>query len=190
MKKILIAALAASTAFAAPAFAAPSTTDSFDVTAQVAKTCTMEGLNDIALGSLSINTTAGSNALLLNSNTAVMGNQAWLSCNDTNTMSIAFSGGAVPLLRSVSRDFVAGVDDAGFKDTINYQLDVHNFRSSGTQPFCRSVVTPGCHLITQARGAIHRRISFEARVLSSENQDARPLADNYKDTVTVTVSTI
>ena len=190
MKKILIATLVATSAIASPAWAAPSTSDSFDVNAHVAKTCTMEGLNDINLGALSINETAGSNALLLNSDTSATGNHAWLSCNDTNVMSIGFTGGHVPLLRSVSRDFQPGVDDPGFKDTINYRLDVNNYRSSGTQPFCQSVATSGCHLITQPRGAVHRQISFTARVLASDNQDARPLADLYSDTVTVTVSTV
>lgn len=189
MKKIVIAALAAS-AFATPALANPSATDSFDVIAHVAKHCTMEGLSDIDMGGLSVNETAGANALLLNSDSSHFGNQAWLSCNDTNAMSISFSGGAVPLLRSVSRNFVPGVDDPGFKDTINYRLNVHNYRSSGTQPFCMSTGTPGCHLVAQPRGAVHRQIQFQAQVLASENQDARPLADTYKDTVTVTVSTI
>ena len=189
MKKIAFAMIAMSTAFATPAYAAPSATDSFEVSGHVLKTCTMENLNDIPLGIISINTTAGQNALLINHDASANGNQAWLSCNDNNQMSISFTGGAVPLLRSDTRDFIPGVDDPGFKDTINYRLDVNNYKSSGAQPFCRSVGTPGCHLVTP-RGAVHRQISFTATVPAADNQDARPLADTYRDIVTVTVSTI
>ena len=53
MKKLLLAATATAVMLSsAPAFAANNDSDTFDINASVAKTCTMENINDISLGTL------------------------------------------------------------------------------------------------------------------------------------------
>ena len=59
MKK-LFAVAALSAMLSTPAFAADSDSESFDINANVAETCTMEGISDIELGTLSINTNSAS----------------------------------------------------------------------------------------------------------------------------------
>lgn len=182
MNKLLIASL--SVMFAAtPAFASPAEED-FDINANVAQTCTMEGINDIDLGTLSINTTAGSGALFINNTSNEDTNGFWVSCNDTNKMLIKAEAG---VLQNQTRSFQAG-DDAGFKDTINYSVYALNYQNNGTGPEHKSGV--GSTGQNTSRGAIHRQVKLRARVRANENTDARPLAGEYQDTVTVTVTTV
>jgi spore coat protein U-like protein len=183
MKK-LFAVAAMSAMLSTPAFAADSDSESFDINANVAETCTMEGISDIDLGTLSINTTAGNNALFLNGASADNAGEFWLSCNDTNRMTIVPTLGK---LKNTTRPLGAG-DDAGFKDTINYTVAALNYRNGFLQPSYNSLLGP--LLQNQSRGAIHRKIDMGAAVTLLGNLDARPLAGVYKDTVTVTVTTI
>ena len=112
MKK-LFAVAALSAMLSTPAFAADSDSESFDINANVAETCTMEGISDIELGTLSINTNAGSNALFLNGASADNAGEFWLSCNESNRMSIVPTLGK---LKNQTPTLQPG-DDAAFKDT-------------------------------------------------------------------------
>lgn len=179
MKNILMIAVASSAMLASPAFAAE---EDFDINANVAETCTMEGISDIELGTLSINTTAGSNALFINGPAADNAGEFWLSCNDTNKMSIVPTNGK---LVNLDRSVQPG-DDAGFKHTINYSVAALNYRNGLFQPSYNSLVGPLFQ--SQSRGAIHRKIDMGALVTALGNMDARPLAGRYQDTVTVTVT--
>lgn len=183
MKK-LFAVAALSAMLSTPAFAADSDSESFDINASVAETCTMEGISDIELGTLSINTNAGSNALFLNGASADNAGEFWLSCNESNRMSIVPTLGK---LKNQTRTLQPG-DDAGFKDTINYSVAALNYRNGLIQPAYNSLTGPLFQ--SQSRGAIHRKIDMGAAVTFLGNLDARPLAGTYKDTVTVTVTTI
>ncbi|HWV61776.1 MAG TPA: hypothetical protein VN034_14025 [Sphingopyxis sp.] len=167
-----------------PAFAADSDSESFDITANVAETCTMEGISDIELGALSINTNAGSTALFLNGLSADNAGEFWLSCNESNRMSIVPTLGR---LKNQTRSVQPG-DDNGFKDTINYSVAALNYRNGFLQPSFNSLTGPLFQNLQ--RGAIHRKIDMGAVVTGLDNFDARPLAGTYKDTVTVTVTTI
>lgn len=182
MKKIAFVAAAAAL-LSTPAMAAPSDTESFDINASIPETCTMEGINDINLGEISINTTAGSNALLINTllDTETAGD-FWLSCNENNRMSFSQTNG---VLKNLDRSVAPG-DDAGFKDTINYVVNAVNYRNGLLQPGCVSGL--GCS--TATRGAVHRQIDMRASVSAIGQGGLRPLAGNYQDTVTVTVTTI
>lgn len=180
---IATAAVASTAMFSATAFASP-VSDSFDINANVAETCTMEGINDIELGTLSINTNAGSNALFLNGASGENAGSFWLSCNDTNRMSIVPTNGK---LVNQDRSLQPG-DDAGFKDTINYSVAALNYRNGFIQPAYDSLL--GSLAQNLSRGAIHRQIDMGAAVTFLSNLDARPLAGTYKDTVTVTVTII
>lgn len=183
MKK-LFAVAALSAMLSTPAFAADSDSESFDINANVAETCTMEGISDIELGTLSINTNAGSNALFLNGASADNAGEFWLSCNESNRMSIVPTLGK---LKNQTRTLQPG-DDAGFKDTINYSVRALNYFNGGAGPEHNSA--NGSTGQNTIRGAIHRQVELRARVRANENTDARPLAGEYQDTVTVTVTTI
>lgn len=183
MKKILSLAVASTAVMAVPAFAADTATDDFNINASVAEVCTMEGINDIDLGEISVRTTAGSSALLINTllETETAG-RFWLSCNENNRMTLTPTNG---VLQNTTRSVSPG-DDPGFKDTINYVVNAVNYRNGFFQPGCASNV--GC--VSFSRGAIHRQVDMRATVSAFGNQDGRPLAGDYQDTVTVTVTII
>ena len=183
IKKLLTASLGVIVA-ATPAFANPAE-DSFNINGSVTSTCTMEGISDIDLDVLSISTTAGSGALLINATTAEETSPFWLSCNETNRMLISADAG---VLENQDRSYQPGIDDPGFKDTINYSVYALNYFNSGAGPEFKS--GSGSTGQNTNRGAIHRQVEIRARVRANENGDARPLAGRYEDTVTVTVTTI
>jgi spore coat protein U-like protein len=182
MKKILF--VSAAMLAATPAFAAPSATDDFAVTAAVAKACTMENIADINLGNLPIRLTAGADALKINGNTTGSAGLFYLSCNDTNSMTIvsANNGRLVNQTRSLDSG-----DDPTYTDRLRYRLFAVNYRNSGGQP---GFIGGTPQNQTGTRGAIHRQINMTASVLQSTDDHLRPLAGNYQDTVTVTVTTI
>lgn len=184
MKKFLLAATAAAMLSSTPAFAQASDTDDFDINANVAEACTMENIADIDLGTLSINTTAGSNALYINGPAANTTGTFWLSCNESNRMTLVPTAG---VLENTTRSVQPG-DDAGFKDEINYSVAALNYRNGLLQPAYNSLLGPVFQNLT--RGAIHRQVNIGAAVTALENLDGRPLAGTYTDTVTVTVTTI
>ncbi|WP_176598762.1 MULTISPECIES: spore coat protein U domain-containing protein [Sphingobium] len=188
MKKLLMAATAAAVLMAGtPAFAASTDSDTFDINASVAKTCTMENIGDIQLGTVNVNTNAGSSALFINDVASNSTNSFYVSCNDTNSMTIS-SANAGRLTTSTP---LTGAD-AGFKNTINYSLAADNYRNGGLlqQPgFRRSALLGLIQLNNGAsRGALHRQVKFDALVDPLNNLDARPVAGTYSDTVTVTVT--
>jgi hypothetical protein len=188
MKKIAFTSAAVAMMIAsAPAFAADTDSDSFDINASVAKTCTMENLNDVALGTVGINTTSGSTALFINGGSTGATNNAYVSCNDTNSMTITSANNG----RLVNTTPPSGTADAGFKNTINYSLAASNYLNGLVQPGFRRSLLFGLISVGNGtpRGAIHRQVHFNVLVDPFNNGDARPTAGLYQDTVTVTVST-
>jgi spore coat protein U-like protein len=187
MKKMLLASAAAAMLIAAPAAAAPSDGDEFNINGSVADACTMENINDVNLGNLPINLSAGPGALLINGPAAAASNSFYVSCNDTNLMTVDPDAGR---LVNQDRTYTPGVDDAGFKDTINYTVTALNYRSGllAVQPGYSSIL--GAFGQTAPRGAVHRQVTMAVAVTALGNLDGRPLAGNYQDTVTVTVSAL
>lgn len=188
MKKIMLAALGSTALVAAPAFAADTTTDTFVVSASVPPTCTMENVNDISIGALAINTNAGSQALTLN--TAVTGskgatsNLVYLSCNDTNSMTLSSTG---PLTNTVNVPTAAEAAD-GFTNQIDFRVAVNNY-GPGTGNARREYRSKN-NLQRNAgpRDALHRQISFYGYVDYDDNNGVRPIAGTYSSTVTATVA--
>ena len=187
MKKLLLAATATAVMLSsAPAFAANNASDTFDINASVAKTCTMENINDISLGTLDINTNAGNSALYLTDIKTAGTNSFYVSCNDTNSMTIS-SANAGQLKTTTP---LTGAD-AGFKNTLNYSLGAENYRNGGQlqQPGFRRTLFGLLQLNNGAsRGALHRQVKFNALIDPLNNLDARPVAGTYTDTITVTVT--
>lgn len=186
MKKFVLAASAAAMIAATPAFAAPSDTESFAINATVEKACTMQGINDINLGNLPIDLAAGPNALLINGTAQGVTSNFWVSCNDTNSMTLA----ADPYMQG-SRTLQSG-DDSSFTDRINYRVSAEGYRGtaalSASGPSYLSATNTYSFNGTP-RAAIHREISMRARVVAVDNT-LRPLAGTYTANVVVTVSTI
>jgi spore coat protein U-like protein len=184
MKKVLLASAAALVA-ATPALAADTDSDSFNVNASVAQACTMENIGDIDLGDLPINLNAGSGALQLVGNTSGAAGSFWVSCNDTNSMTVASANGG--RLVNQDRTFDPASDDPTFSDRIRYRLFANNYQNSGGQP---GFIGGTAQNQGVSRGAIHRQIDMTASVLAVSNNTIRPLAGNYSDAVTVTVTTL
>lgn len=177
MKKIVLA-MTGAMVMASPAYAAPSASDNFVVNGTVPNTCTMQNVNDVNLGALSVSTTAGSNALLLNSDTTQNSNQFWVNCNQNNTMTLSGT------VLQGSRALAPGDDSASFTDKINYRVAAVNYKSAGSQPSWSST---GGALDQTSRGPVNRQVRIQTSILSSDNP-LRPLAGTYTGTVTVTVT--
>lgn len=187
MKKLLFAATAVTVMMAsAPAFAADTDSDDFEINASVAQTCTMENIGDINLNTVDINTNAGASALYIDGTSTGSNSQFYVSCNDTNSMTLSsLNNGRLRTTTSLS-----GADN-GFKDTINYSLAANGYRNGGllAQPGFRRTLFGLLSLNNGAsRGALHRQINFDALIDPLNNLDARPVAGIYTDTVTVTVT--
>lgn len=184
MKKILAVAAASVAMIATPAFAA---NDSFQITASVPATCTMEGVNDISFGALPINTTAGNNALLLSGSSQVrQGNLFRVSCNEANTLSM----NPDQQLQG-SRPLRAQDDRVNFTDKLNYSV-----RTSGWKALSDILTIRELSFNSQGRanvlsnsrnGTIHRSIRMEAEINPAENA-LRPVAGTYTGNVTVDIS--
>lgn len=186
MKKFLFAATAASVMMATPAFAANIDSDTFDIDAAVAQTCTMENITDIQLGVVDVNTNAGSAALFVTGTATASTNSFYVSCNDTNSMTISSLNNG----KLVTTTPLTGADN-GFKNTLNYSLAASNYRNGGllSQPGFRRTLFGLAQINNGAsRGALHRQVNFNALVDPFNNSDGRPVAGIYSDTVTVEVT--
>lgn len=188
MKRLLCAAAAAALFVATPAFADPSDDTSFDINASVPAACTIGELGDYDMGELDIVLTAGSGALTLaalGSNGVVRTQDFWVSCNDTNRMSITSANngklirdGAAPTAEEAAE---------GFTNLISYAVTTTNYLPT---PYQQPSLSDGTawHQ-NNTRGAIHKQVTMLARVtsLNGQNSTRRPLAGDYSDTLTVTV---
>lgn len=186
MKKMLLAATAATAFVASPAFAqSNTTTDTFVVSATVTPTCVMQNVNDIPIGALNIVTTAGANALVFgNGSDSATSNQVYLSCNETNNMTISSSG---PLTNS--RTLTAEETGDGFGNEVDFRVYANNYGPGSGNGRLTYRSTNGSLNNAGARGAIHRQISFTGAVDYDDNRGFRPVAGTYNSTVTVTVAT-
>lgn len=185
MNKLLLAAVASTAALSSGAFAqSNTTTDTFVVSATVTPTCVMENVQDIAIGALNINTTAGANALLFgNGSSTATSNPVYLSCNDTNTMALSSSG---PLVNP--RTPTAEETTDGFDNEVDFRVYVNNYGAGTGNARRRFHTVNNGQYNTGARHAMHRQISFAGSVDYDDNRGFRPLAGTYSSTVTVTVA--
>jgi hypothetical protein len=191
MKKILIAASCAAAFASTPAFAQSSDSESFEITASVPGTCTIGNPGTINLSALTVNTTAGANALTLvagNSGyVADSTNNFWVSCNDVNKMTISSANNG----RLVRNGAAPTTEEAaqGFTDRIAYHVNATNYRPNANWQYQPALNEGGVNNFqNSARGAIHQEVGMQARIRTNQaNNGKRPLAGTYSDTVTVTV---
>lgn len=186
MKKILLAAVAATSLMSAPAFAAPLDLKAFAITANVQAECSLEALSDVNFGQLAIETDPGAGALRItgNENSA---QRAWASCNYPVTIRLrSLLGG----LRTAQLN--DGPDSADFTNRINYRLSLSP--SNGSAFIGAELVTDNTGGINQTIDAVqpdafHDRAVVRVRVLRADNP-LRPLAGTYADVATITLGAI
>lgn len=184
MKKMILASAATAIMMAsAPAFAADTATDTFDINASVAKTCTMENIADVDLGTIGVNTGAGPLALLLSGFTSGSTVAGYVSCNDTNSMTVTSGNGG----KLVNPAGLPSGSDASFTNELLYSVGANNYYNGGLlgPGFVGNVISGGFG----PRGAIHKQVSFDILVGPLLNLGKRPVAGTYSDTVTVSVTT-
>jgi hypothetical protein len=192
MKKLLIAASFAAVFASTPAFAQASDDSAFQITASVPGTCTIGNPGTIALSSLGVNTTAGTDALTLvnNGNSGYVAdstNNFWVSCNDVNKMTITSANNG----RLVRNGAAPTTEEAaqGFTDRIAYHVNATNYRPNADWQYQPALNEGGVNNFQNSpRGAIHQQVGMQARIRNNQaNAGKRPLAGSYSDTVTVTV---
>ena len=187
MKKLLLAAAAASVFAAAPAFAADSDTEDFDIYASVPATCTISDPGTFEMGPLSINLTAAQ-ASTLSINTSIDKRQDfWVSCNDTNKMTLSSDNNG--FLKRDGAAPTAAEAAEGFTDKIGYGVSPYNYLDTGTWQVQPALVTGATFHQGTSRGAIHRNVEMYVRIRTTDQAaNTRPLAGDYTDNVTVTVA--
>lgn len=184
MKKIILASAATAIMMAsAPAFAANTDSDGFDINASVAKTCTMENINDVALGTIGVSTTAGSGALVLTGSNTASSNPVYVSCNDTNAMTVVSTNGG-----KLKTGAIPSGSDPVFTNELFYAAGAGNYLNGLPGP---GFVGPIGNGIPFIRGAVHKQVTFDVNLGAAAllNFNKRPIAGVYTDTITVTVTT-
>jgi spore coat protein U-like protein len=187
MKKIITAAIVGTTMLATPAFAQQvSDNASFEVTATVPGTCTIGTPGAIALNTLDVNTTAGADALTLTKSSVQRSSKFWISCNDTNKMTVTsankgflVSDGAAPTTEEAAE---------GFTNQIAYNIGAEGYLKNDWQ--YQPTLNEGSNNNYQGkeRGPIHREINMRAAIgTEKKNAGKRPLEGTYRDNVTITV---
>lgn len=185
MKKILLAAVAATSLMSAPAFAAPIDLKGFVIGASVAPECSLDQPADVSLGQLQIETDPGAGALRITDNASDT-QRVWASCNYPVNVRLRTTLGG---LRTAQLN--DGPDSGDFTNVIEYRLSLEP--SDGTS-------FTGVELNTAEHGilgqetvaepdAFHDRARLRVRVLRSDNP-LRPLAGTYADIAIVTLGAI
>lgn len=185
MKKIVIAALAATTAFATPAFAAQSDTTSFQVTASVPEECSLEQMGTLAFGNINISTNPGPNALIvLNSSGPDPSQTIWMSCNTQARVTLS------SLNQALVSPSNAGNTDPDFTNRINYRLKTTS--TDGTVPNVLLITQSDASEFADSAGAFHDQVKVSVSIANGDNPDTtRPIAGtDYQDTATITISAI
>jgi spore coat protein U-like protein len=188
MKKLLVAAAASTALFATPAFA-QTATESFDVTAAVPESCLMEDIDSVDLGEIDIVRSSGANALTIEASSIAPTNSFFISCNDTSTLTFSTANGG---LLNQDRPTVAADEVGVFTNLIEYHVRLDNFVEGGiaAAPRMRTIdLAAGGTTTGFTRGAVHREVTAQVAMLQNENP-LRPLAGDYEDTVTVSITTL
>jgi spore coat protein U-like protein len=185
MKKLVIAALAASTIFASPALAAPTDSTSFQVTATVPEECSIEQMSTLnfGAGSLNIVTTPGPNALTLLNSSNNPSQTIWASCNTQAQVQLSSASDG---LVSASN---AGNTNPEFTNQIEYRLRLQT--TDGSVPNLL-LITQQAGTTVQANsvGAFHDQVVISADIANGDN-NLLPLAGtDYTDTATISLTAI
>lgn len=183
MKKLLALAIASTAIASAPAFAAESDSNSFDVTATVLPECSIEDPDNVNFGNVAINQDPGANALTINQQFHNQTQNVWVSCNYGAKMTISSQNGGLtnPTLND-------GPDAGDFTNVIEYRASL---TASSNSAFLTT------HLFTHSGNsgsrtntdAFHDEASLRVYIFQGDNP-LRPLAGTYSDVATVAVGPV
>jgi|SRR5690606_6195797 len=184
MKKILLAATAATVAISSPALAASTDTATLNVSGTVQNECSIAAPTAVNFSTVNINEGAGANALLLRNGSQAQTQNIYVSCNYTTSIKAESQNGG--LLNAAGAD-VAANDQQDFTNKIHYRVKltatdnsfpVLDFR---TRLEASDSVTAG--------GAFHNNAALEVRI-DRDDTAKRPVAGTYTDVTTITVGTV
>ena len=182
MKKIFVAALAASV-FATPAYAQSSTAaDSFTISANVQNECSIDDPNNVTLD-VSINEDSGPNALKINASNNTLQN-IWVSCNYNASLTVE-----APELVNAAGASLAANDPNDFTNKIAYSIKLEPNAGDTGSPFPAVSLTTKNGPVTktqQAVGAFHDNARLNVN-LPAGDQTKRPVAGDYTAVATITL---
>ena len=181
MKKLLLVSMPL--LIAAPAFAANTDSDDVNVTATVAKECSIENIDTVALGDISIVETPGANALQVLNGASADAAPIWVSCNYTNKMTLSTP---TPLVAASAAGLGKATGSQDFTNEIHYHFRAVNYANS---PDANSKTNTSVGSNNSA--PIHKQVTFRAYVNAADQNGARPYAaDDYKATATISITTL
>jgi len=183
MKKLLTAATVASFGLVATAaHAGPTSSESLDITANVAQECSLADLTNVDFGSIAIDTASGPDALLITSSRIDSGQQVWTSCNYAATIFI--EGDAMENQTQSN----TGPDAGDFTDKLNYRM---TWRSDNANDFLQANLrTVNGSVVSRAQnGAFHNNALLNTAFVPADNP-LRPLSGTYTATATLTLGAI
>lgn len=164
-----------------PAFAAPTDSQGFDINATVLPECSIQNPADVELGNLAINEDPGADALLLSQRITSDTQNIWISCNYTTQISML----------SANKGLVtqSPVTDSQFTNKINYRvrlLPSVEGRFNGANSWATFTQNPK---VLPQDHEFHDNASLSIEIPNYEygNQNKRPVAGDYTDTVTITL---
>ncbi len=184
MNKMLMAGAALATLVASPAFAQATDSQDLTITATVAPECSIANPTDVTLA-LNINQNAGSDALLLSSNSNNSQN-IWTSCNYAAQIKVAGDP-----LENATGAAIAANDAADFTNKLNYVLTFEPPAAGG--PFNKLTLNTRVGTSTSQTpvGAFHENAKLGVTIPSdSANNPKRPVAGTYLSTVTITLGAV
>ncbi len=182
MKKLILASAAATAFLAMPAMADTAET-AFDITTNVAETCTIDGAAAQAM-TVSVVDAAGEGSLLLDGNSSTQP-RIWVSCNYGTTITVA----GTELVNS-DGEAAALADPDDFTNKIAYVIKLESGSAGGSIPQVGFTTKNGPATSTKSTaGAFHENAKLNVVIPRGDNPK-RPVAGDYVATTTITLGAI
>lgn len=185
MKKFAVAALAATSVFATPAYAQSATaSDSFNITGNVLNECSIDDPQDVTFPVISINQDSGAGALLINANSSNQ-QRIWVSCNYATTLTVSGTE-----LENAAGAAAASNDPNDFTNVINYFIKLEPGAAGGPFPQVTMNSKNASNTANgSAGGAFHDQAKLNVQIAPGDNPK-RPVAGQYTAVATVTLGAI
>ena len=183
MKKILIAALAATT-LATPAFAGPTDSQALNVSGTVQQECSIAAPTAVNFPVVNINEGAGPNALLLRNGSQAQSQNIYVSCNYTARVGASSQNGG---LLNAAGATVAENDPDDFTNVIHYRVNLDATDNSFPVLDFRTRLEDGDSVV--AAGAFHNNAALEVRI-DRDDTAKRPVSGTYTDVTVLSVGAV
>lgn len=175
MKKLLVAAVASTAMFAAPAFAGPTDSQALNVSGTVHQECSIAAPTAVNFPTVNINEGAGPDALLLKNGSQAQTQNVYVSCNYAAAIGTSSQNGG---LLNAAGAALAANDPADFTNLIHYRVKLTATDSSFPVLDFRTRLEAGDRV--NAAGAFHNNAALEVRIDRDDTQK-RPVAGAYSD---------